>query len=141
MSNSEKFYCISAIILLSIVSYFSMNTRVVERVTTVFETQEVPIFVTDTVTVTEIDTIWEYKMYKDDVILNGADVVMNKRFLFNLAEDTPAPNAIRDALPFGDVFNYWRDILGPCGMFDWNESLYLTLYKEESIDDCSKEDL
>ena len=141
MSNSEKFYCISAIILLVTIAYFSMNTRVVERVTTVFETQEVPIFVTDTLTVTKVDTLWEYKMYEDDVVLNGANVVMNKRFLFHLAEDTPIPNIIRNALPFGDVFNYWRDILGPCGMFDWNGSLYLTLYKEESIDDCSKENL
>ena len=39
-------------------------------------------------------------------------------------------------LQFGDVFNFWREKMGTCGMFEWNENLYLTLYKEESLIDC-----
>ena len=54
----------------------------------------------------------------------------------NLSKDTVLNNKIRDALPFGDVFNFWREQMGACGMFEWNENLYLTLYKEENLIDC-----
>ena len=61
---------------------------------------------------------------------------MSKNYLFHIAEDNIIGNQIRDVLPFGDVFNYWRDQLGQCGVFEWQGKLYITLYKEENIDVC-----
>ena len=63
---------------------------------------------------------------------------MNKRYLFNLAEDNVLGNQIRDIMPFGEVFNYWREELGQCGIFDYKGQTYITLYKEEDINICQK---
>ena len=63
---------------------------------------------------------------------------MNKRYLFHLAEDTMLGNKIRDIMPFGEVFNYWRDELGQCGVFDWKGKTYITLYKEEDLQICQQ---
>ena len=136
MTKADKFYGLLAVTFLATIAYFSIHTKVVEKVITTVEQEEVPVYVTDTLVVTETDTICEYKTYQDDIVMNGADVVMNKRFLFHLSEDTNLTNEIRDVLPFGDVFNYWRDLLGPCGIFEWNDNLYVTLYKEEEINEC-----
>ena len=137
MMVRDYFYVTSAMILLISIAYFSIQTNVIEKVSTVVKWEE-PIVITDTVTVvkTEIDTIFEYKSYRDDIALNGQSIIMNKRYLFHLAEDTMLGNKIRDIMPFGEVFNYWRDELGQCGVFDWNGQTYITLYKEEDLQIC-----
>ena len=139
MKNSDIFYVTSAMILLISIAYFSVQTDVIEKVSTVVKWEE-PIVITDTVTVveTEIDTIFEYKSYRDDIAMNGQSIIMNKRYLFHLSEDTMLGNKIRDIMPFGEVFNYWRDELGQCGVFDWNGQTYITLYKEEDLQICQR---
>ena len=139
MRSQDIFYSVTAVVFLSTIAYFSVLTETIVEIEK--EMHEVFVDRTDTLYVTNTDTVYKYKDYRNDILINDGEILFNKQYLFHLAEDTPIPNTIRNALPFGDVFNYWRDILGPCGMFDWNGSLYLTLYKEESIDDCSKEDL
>ena len=139
MKNSDIFYVTSAMILLVSIAYFSVKVDVIEKVSTIVKWEE-PIVITDTVTVveTEIDTIFEYKSYRDDIALNGQSIIMNKRYLFHLAEDTMLGNEIRDIMPFGEVFNYWRDELGQCGVFDWKGKTYITLYKEEDLQICQR---
>ena len=133
----DYFYVTNAIILLISIAYFSIQTEVIEKISTVVKWEE-PLIIIDTVKVieTEIDTIFEYKSYRDDILMNGQSIIMNKRYLFHLSEDTMIGNQIRDALPFGEVFNWWRDKLGPCGLFEWNNAMYITLYKEENWEDC-----
>ena len=120
MTKQDMFYSISAVVLLISIAYFSIKTDVVESVTTIVEYGE-PIVITDTIKVveTKLDTIFEFKSYRDDIAMNGQSIIMNKRYLFNLAEDSIIGNQIRDIMPFGEVFNYWRDELGQCGIFDY----------------------
>ena len=63
-------------------------------------------------------------------------MLINRNYLFNMAEDDMIGDQIRDVLPFGEVFNWWREQLGPCGMFEWNDNTYITLFKEEPVDTC-----
>ena len=139
MTKQDMFYSISAVVLLISIAYFSIKTDVVESVTTIVEYGE-PIVITDTIKVveTKLDTIFEFKSYRDDIAMNGQSIIMNKRYLFNLAEDSIIGNQIRDIMPFGEVFNYWRDELGQCGIFDYKGQTYITLYKEEYINICQK---
>ena len=139
MTKQDMFYSISAVVLLISIAYFSIKTDVVESVTTIVEYGE-PIVITDTIKVveTKLDTIFEFKSYRDDIAMNGKSIIMNKRYLFNLAEDNVLGNQIRDIMPFGEVFNYWRDELGQCGIFDYKGQTYITLYKEEDINICQK---
>ena len=139
MMVRDYFYVTSAMILLISIAYFSIQTEVIEKVNTVVKWEE-PLIITDTVKVveTEIDTIFEYKSYRDDIVMNGQSIIMNKRYLFNLAEDNVLGNQIRDIMPFGEVFNYWREELGQCGIFDYKGQTYITLYKEEDINICQK---
>ena len=134
MTKQDMFYSISAVVLLISIAYFSIKTDVVESVTTIVEYGE-PIVITDTIKVveTKLDTIFEFKSYRDDIAMNGQSIIMNKRYLFNLAEDNVLGNQIRDIMPFGEVFNYWREELGQCGIFDYKGQTYITLYKEEDI--------
>jgi len=139
MKSSDMFYATSAIILLISMAYFSVQTEVIEKISTVVKWED-SVVIIDTVTVveTEIDTIFEYKTYKDDIVMNGESMIMSKKYLFHLSEDTMIGNQIRDVMPFGEVFNYWRDILGPCGVFDWKGDTYITLYKEEELQLCQQ---
>ena len=139
MKRQDMFYSISAIVLLISIAYFSIKTDVIESVTTIVEYGE-PIVIQDTIKVieTKIDTIFEFKSYRDDIAMNGQSIIMNKRYLFHLAEDNIIGNQIRDIMPFGEVFNYWRDELGQCGVFDYKGQTYITLYKEEDINICQK---
>ena len=139
MTKQDMFYSISAVVLLISIAYFSIKTDVVESVTTIVEYGE-PIVITDTIKVveTKLDTIFEFKSYRDDIAMNGQSIIMNKRYLFNLAEDNVLGNQIRDIMPFGEVFNYWREELGQCGIFDYKGQTYITLYKEEDINICQK---
>ena len=139
MTKQDMFYSISAVVLLISIAYFSIKTDVIESVTTIVEYGE-PIVITDTIKVveTKLDTIFEFKSYRDDIAMNGQSIIMNKRYLFNLAEDSIIGNQIRDIMPFGEVFNYWRDELGQCGIFDYKGQTYITLYKEEDINICQK---
>ena len=139
MKNSDMFYATSAVILLISMAYFSVQTEVIEKISTVVKWED-SVVIIDTVTVveTEIDTIFEYKTYKDDIVMNGESMIMSKKYLFHLSEDTMIGNQIRDVMPFGEVFNYWRDILGPCGVFDWKGDTYITLYKEEELQLCQQ---
>ena len=139
MMVRDYFYVTSAMILLISIAYFSVKVDVIEKVSTIVKWEE-PLIIIDTVTVveTEIDTIFEYKSYRDDILLNGQSIIMNKRYLFHLAEDTMLGNEIRDIMPFGEVFNYWRDELGQCGVFDWKGKTYITLYKEEDLQICQQ---
>ena len=108
------------------------KTIIEERVTV----EEVFVDKTDTLFVETKDTIYEYRDYRDDILLDGGELLLSKRYLFHLADDAMIGNQIRNVLPFGDVFNYWRSELGPCGIFDWNGQAYTTLYKEEPLDLC-----
>jgi len=139
MKSSDMFYATSAVILLISMAYFSVQTEVIEKISTVVKWED-SVVIIDTVTVveTEIDTIFEYKTYKDDIVMNGESMIMSKKYLFYLSEDTMIGNQIRDVMPFGEVFNYWRDILGPCGVFDWKGDTYITLYKEEELQLCQQ---
>ena len=139
MKSSDVFYATSAIILLISMAYFSVQTEIIEKISTVVKWED-SVVIIDTVEVveTEIDTIFEYKTYRDDIVMNGESIIMNKRYLFHLSEDTMIGNQIRDIMPFGEVFNYWRDKLGPCGVFDWKGDTYITLYKEEELQLCQQ---
>ena len=139
MMVRDYFYVTSAMILLISIAYFSIQTEVVEKVSTVIKYEE-PIIIKDTIKVveTKLDTIFEFKSYRDDIAMNGQSIIMNKRYLFNLAEDNVLGNQIRDIMPFGEVFNYWREELGQCGIFDYKGQTYITLYKEEDINICQK---
>ena len=139
MKSSDMFYATSAVILLISMAYFSVQTEVIEKISTVVKWED-SVVIIDTVTVveTEIDTIFEYKTYRDDIVMNGESMIMSKKYLFHLSEDTMIGNQIRDVMPFGEVFNYWRDILGPCGVFDWKGDTYITLYKEEELQLCQQ---
>ena len=134
MSTKEKFSGILAVVLLVTIAYFSMTTKTEVVKEVVIDTYEV--VVNDTITVTYVDTLWKYHTWEDDIIKNEDNLIVSMSFLFSIADDNEVANQIRNNLPFGDVFNYWREELGACGMFQWNDDLYLTLYKEESITDC-----
>ena len=123
-----------AVILLSTISYFSVTTftEIIKEEVIVYEPMEIEV----EKIITKVDTVWQYKDYRNDIILNENEMLINKNFLFNMAEDNVLGNQIRDALPFGEVFNWWRDQLGACGIFEWNDSLYITLYREESVNTC-----
>ena len=41
-----------------------------------------------------------------------------------------------DELPFEDVFGHYRDKLGPCDLFQWRDSIYVTRLDTESKDIC-----
>ena len=124
-----------AVILLSTISYFSVITftKVVKEEVVVIEEREVEI----ERIVTKVDTVWQYKDYRDDIILNEYEMLVSKNFLFHMAEDNPIANQIRDALPFDEVFRWWRSELGPCGVFEWRDSLYITTFKTEPQDTCA----
>jgi len=134
MTIKEVISGVLAVILLSTISYFSVITftKVIKEEVVVIEEREVEV----EKIVTKVDTVWQYKDYRSEIALNDYEVLVSKNFLFHMAEDNPIANQIRDALPFGEVFNWWRDQLGPCGVFEWNDSMYVTLYKEESVGTC-----
>ena len=134
MSIKEKFSGILAVVLLVSIAYLSMSTKTEIVKEIVIDTYETVI--NDTLTVTKVDTLWKYHTWKDDILGNEDSLIVSMSFLLHIADDNMIASQIRDALPFGEVFNYWRENLGACGMFEWNENLYLTLYKEESITDC-----
>jgi hypothetical protein len=137
VKNQDIFYSLTAVFLIISIAYLSIQTEVIEKISTVVKWED-SVVIIDTVKVveTETDTVFEYRTYRDDIVMNGESIIMNKRYLFHLSEDTMLGNQIRDALPFGEVFNYWRDKLGNCGVFDWNGNTYITLYKEEDIKIC-----
>ena len=129
----DKFSAVMAVILLVSIAYLSMSTKTEIVKEIVIDTYETVI--NDTLTVTKVDTVWKYHTWKDDILGNEDSLIVSMSFLLHIADDNIIANQIRDALPFGEVFNFWRDKIGACGMFEWNENLYLTLYKEESITD------
>ena len=136
----EKRDYLSAVLAVALIGFISYNS-ISERVRIQREIIEKPVerivYTKDTVTVTQIDTIFQYLGYKDTITLNGDDVVVNERYLFHLAKDNALGNQIRDALPFEDVFGWWREQLGPCGIFEWRDSLYITTFKTEPQDTCA----
>jgi len=139
VKNQDIFYSLTAVFLLITIAYLSIQTEVIEKISTVVKWED-SVVIMDTVKIveTETDTVFEYRTYRDDIVMNGESIIMNKRYLFHLSEDTMLGNQIRDALPFGEVFNYWRDKLGNCGVFDWNGDTYITLYKEEDLRICQQ---
>ena len=134
MKISDVISGVLSVILLSTISYFSVTTftEIIKEEVIVYEPMEIEV----EKIITKVDTVWQYKDYRNDIILNENEMLINKNFLFNMAEDNAIGNQIRDALPFGEVFNWWRDQLGACGIFEWNDSLYITLYREESVNTC-----
>ena len=132
MDSLDKFGAVLAVALLSTLAYMSMSSQTfIEKVLVPYETT-----VTDTLTVTQVDTLWKFHTWEDDIIRNEDNLIVSMSFLLHIADDNEIANQIRNALPFGEVFNYWREEIGPSGLFMWNENLYLTLFKEESITDC-----
>ena len=134
MNSLDKFGAVLAVVLLVTIAYLSMSTKTEIVKEIVIDTYETVI--NDTLTVTKVDTLWKYHTWNDDIIQNEDNLIVSMSFLLHIADDNEIANQIRNQLAFGEVFNFWRDKLGACGMFMWNENLYLTLYKEESITDC-----
>ena len=99
MRAIDIFSGVLAVILLTTIAYFSITTftKVVKEEVVVIEEREVEI----ERIVTKVDTVWQYKDYRDDIILNEYEMLVSKNFLFHMAEDNVIANQIRDALPFG----------------------------------------
>ena len=135
--KSDHLSAVLAILLVGFISYNSISERVRIQREIIEKPVERIVYTTDTLTVTQTDTIFQFYGYDDEIIFNGNDVAINKRFLFHLADDTALGNQIRDALPFDEVFRWWREQLGPCGVFEWRDSLYLTTFKTEPADTCA----
>ena len=135
--KSDYLSAVLAILLVGFISYNSISERVRIQREIIEKPVERIVYTTDTLTVTQTDTIFQFYGYDDEIIFNGNDVAINKRFLFHLADDTALGNQIRDALPFDEVFRWWREQLGPCGGFEWRDSLYLTTFKTEPADTCA----
>ena len=135
--KSETISAVLAVALIGFISYNSISERVRIQREIIEKPVERIVYTKDTITVTQIDTIFHYLGYKDTITLNGDDVVVNERYLFHLAKDNALGNQIRDALPFEDVFGWWREQLGPCGIFEWRDSLYITTFKTEPQDTCA----
>jgi hypothetical protein len=136
MTKLDKFGGVLAVVLLVAIAYLSMTTKTVVETEVIIEEHET--IVTDTLTITQVDTLWKFHTWEDDIIKNKVDnsVILTKSFLFHMAQDNVVAGNIRDALSFGSVFNFWREELGQCGVFQWNNSLYMTLYKEERVEVC-----
>ena len=135
--KSDHLSAVLAILLVGFISYNSISERVRIQREIVEKPVERIVYTKDTLTVTQIDTVFQYYGYKDTITLDGSDVAINRRFLFHLADDTALGNQIRDALPFDEVFRWWRSKLGPCGVFEWRDSLYITTFKTEPADTCA----
>ena len=135
--KSDYLSAVLAILLVGFISYNSISERVRIQREIIEKPVERIVYTTDTLTVTQTDTIFQFYGYDDEIIFNGNDVAINKRFLFHLADDTALGNQIRDALPFDEVFRWWREQLGPCGVFEWRDSLYITTFKTEPQDTCA----
>ena len=134
MRVQDIFYSITAVVFLSTIAYFSVLTETIIEIEK--ELHEVFVDRTDTLYVTNTDTVYKYKDYRNEILINDGEILFSKQYLFHIADDTVLNNAIRNALPFGAVFNYWREQLGPCGLFDWNGQVFTTLYKEEPLGLC-----
>ena len=135
--KSDHLSAVLAILLVGFISYNSISERVRIQREIIEKPVERIVYTTDTLTVTQTDTIFQFYGYDDEIIFDGNDVAINKRFLFHLADDTALGNQIRDALPFDEVFRWWREQLGPCGVFEWRDSLYITTFKTEPADTCA----
>ena len=135
--KSDYLSAVLAILLVGFISYNSVSERVRIQREIIEKPVERIVYTTDTLTVTETDTIFQFYGYADEIMFDGRDVAINKRFLFHLADDTALGNQIRDALPFDEVFRWWRSKLGPCGVFEWRDSLYITTFKTEPADTCA----
>ena len=135
--KSETISAILAVTLIGFISYNSISERVRIQREIIEKPVERIVYTKDTVTVSQIDTVFQFYGYKDTITLDGSDIAINKRFLFHLADDTALGNQIRDALPFDEVFRWWRNELGPCGVFEWRDSLYITTFKTEPQDTCA----
>jgi hypothetical protein len=135
MKTIEIIGGVLAVVLLTTISYFSVITftEIIKEEVIVYESVEIETIIT------KVDTVWQYKDYREDIILNDYEMLVSKNFIFNIAKDNTIGNQIRDALPFGEVFNWWRIQLGPCGIFEWNDEAYITLFKEESVNICEHE--
>lgn len=131
---------LSAVLAVTLIGFISYNS-ISERVRIQREIIEKPVerivYTKDTITVSQVDTIFQFYGYKDTITLDGSDVAINERYLFHLADDNAIGNQIRDALPFEEVFKWWRGQLGPCGVFEWRDSLYITTFKTEPQDTCA----
>ena len=135
--KSDHLSAVLAVLLVGFISYNSISERVRIQREIIEKPVERIVYTTDTLTVTQTDTIFQFYGYDDEIIFDGNDVAINKRFLFHLADDTALGNQIRDALPFDEVFRWWREQLGPCGVFEWRDSLYITTFKTEPADTCA----
>ena len=135
--KSDHLSAVLAVLLVGFISYNSISERIRVQREIIEKPVERIVYTTDTLTVTQTDTIFQFYGYDDEIIFNGNDVAINKRFLFHLADDTALGNQIRDALPFDEVFRWWREQLGPCGVFEWRDSLYITTFKTEPADTCA----
>ena len=132
--KSDHLSAVLAVLLVGFISYNSISERIRVQKEIIEKPVERIVYTTDTLTVTQTDTIFQFYGYDDEIIFDGNDVAINKRFLFHLADDTALGNQIRDALPFDEVFRWWREQLGPCGVFEWRDSLYITTFKTEPQD-------
>ena len=135
--KSDHLSAVLAVLLVGFISYNSISERIRVQKEIIEKPVERIVYTTDTLTVTQTDTIFQFYGYDDEIIFDGNDVAINKRFLFHLADDTALGNQIRDALPFDEVFRWWREQLGPCGVFEWRDSLYITTFKTEPADTCA----
>ena len=135
--KSDHLSAVLAVLLIGFISYNSISERIRVQREIIEKPVERIVYTKDTVTVSQIDTVFQFYGYNDTIVLDGSDIAINKRFLFHLADDTALGNQIRDALPFDEVFRWWRSELGPCGVFEWRDSLYITTFKTEPQDTCA----
>ena len=77
MTIKEIISGVLAVVLLSTISYFSMTTltKIIKEEVVVIEEHEVEV----ERIVTKVDTIWQYKDYRDDIVLNKNEVAENHK--------------------------------------------------------------
>jgi hypothetical protein len=75
----DKFSAVLAVILLISIAYLSITEKIVETETLVYEPYEV--IVTDTLTVSEIDTLWKFHTWQDDILGNEDSLIVSMSFL------------------------------------------------------------
>ena len=61
----------------------SMSSQTfIEKVLVPYETT-----VTDTLTVTQVDTLWKFHTWEDDIIRNEDNLIVSMSFLLHIADD------------------------------------------------------
>ena len=82
MRSQDIFYSVTAVVFLSTIAYFSVLTETIVEIEK--EMHEVFVDRTDTLYVTNTDTVYNYKDYRNDILINDGEILFNKQYLFHL---------------------------------------------------------